>query len=255
MEMCSPTGRTSFDDCPPGLARPAIGGPMTDRCVHWSTRVLVGRRRCVVRQAEGSVRWCHRRVAESSRAGCGPGPARRLGQDAATSSRAAPRPSTIDVDLLAGDRERRRDLERVAAQDARRDAVAERRADDPGRDAGSAASRSGVDGDGRGQPDGPDLADEGQRSPGGGWPRRTAPPCSATRATRPSPSMMSRLAIAAAQAAAWPRVRVAVEEHRAGRRAVPERRRHARRRRARRRAAGSREVTTLAKVTMSGSMP
>ena len=76
-----------------------------------------------------------------------------------TSSMAAPRPSTIVVDLGLGDHERRRDLEGVAAQDARRDAVPQRGHDGPLGQAGVGGQQLRRERDRRRQPDGPDLPD------------------------------------------------------------------------------------------------
>ena len=108
------------------------------------------------------------------------------------------------VDLVLGDHERRRDVDRVRAQDARRDAVLQRRRDD-------LVGRRRValqDGRARAQP--PRSARPTRISPtiGDASSRRTAASSfgssAATRSTRPSRSMMSRLAIAAAAAPEWP---------------------------------------------------
>ncbi len=108
------------------------------------------------------------------------------------------------VDLPFGDHEGRRDVQRVAAQDARGDPVSQRRGDDPCRDPRVRGEPVRLDGDGRGQPDGPDLPDERQRMPAGGPRRPGRAPGSRPVATSPSRSRMSRLASAAAQAAACP---------------------------------------------------
>ena len=126
-------------------------------------------------------------------------------QRGATSVERGPEAVDHRVDLVLGDHERRRDLEGVAAEDAawRRRGCRAAATDLVGRP-GSAASRSGCERDGRGQPDGPDLADAAAPSRAGG-PRASSTGSSvATRSTRSSRSRMSRLAIAAAAAPAWP---------------------------------------------------
>ena len=71
-EMCSPTGRTSFDDCliartgSPGRADD-VGVRPPEHSVSSGRRVDAGSPR---RQRE-VLRWWHRSVAESSRPGCG----------------------------------------------------------------------------------------------------------------------------------------------------------------------------------------
>ena len=84
---------------------------------------------------------------------------------------------------------------------------------------------------------------------------RAPAPASVRRPTRSSRSMMSRLASAAAQAVGVPGVRVAVPEDRPAGRLVPERRPDTRRPTSTPPSGRYPDVTPLAKVTMSGSMP
>ena len=199
-EMCSAMDRPPSTRVP---RRATLPGP----------RGMVGRG--VIRGASGSLgptdragrrevrRWWHRGCRNQVRA-TDPVDRAARGQAAATSSRAAPRPSTMvsispSVITNAGEMCRawpRRT--RVAIPWL----AAPRRRPVPG-SPGSARQALRGDRDGRGQADGPDLPDERQRAS-----RRTAASSTgsraATRATSPSRSRMSRLASAAAQAAACP---------------------------------------------------